>query len=400
VIYNSIPFKDVFTLPHNIVNLQDKPFQSFKLMDHRLGIVGSGGFSMFSVEAFLENEGIEAFGVFDIDRNRAERFAQKFGAGVFDSYNHMLQDDGIDIIYIATPPNLHFEHSKEALEYGKHVICEKPAALVPEQAEEVNLLAEEKGLLYVVNLMQRYNPLYQKVASLIDSQLLGKFLHAYFENYASDENLGPEHWMWDHRISGGKFIEHAVHFFDMFEGWLGQGQAVASQKVRRSGYNRDYFSRVQSVGLYSGGLVNMYHGFDQPSRMDRQELRILFEKGELTLYEWVPVRMVLNAIVSNEEKDQLLNQFPGAELEVMEVYDGEEKECRGNFKDLIVDEKIRLEFGKDAAKGDIYKLILREMFADQVKWIKNRSHKRVITGLNGVNSLKMAWEAETKAQYV
>jgi hypothetical protein len=144
----------------------------------------------------------------------------------------------------------------------------------------------------------------------------------------------------------------------------------------------------------------MYHGFDQPSRMDRQELRILFEKGELTLYEWVPVRMVLNAIVSNEEKDQLLNQFPGAELEVMEVYDGEEKECRGNFKDLIVDEKIRLEFGKDAAKGDIYKLILREMFADQVKWIKNRSHKRVITGLNGVNSLKMAWEAETKAQYV
>jgi predicted dehydrogenase len=369
-------------------------------MGYTLGIVGSGGFSMFSVEAFLENESIEAVGVFDIDDAHAKKFAQKFGTRVYGSFKEMLKDDSIDIVYVATPPNLHFEQSKQALEYGKHVVCEKPAALVPGHAEELKRMADQKGLLYVVNLMQRYNPLYQMVLSLIRSELLGDFLHAYFENYASDENLGPDHWMWDHNISGGKFIEHVVHFFDMFEGWLGEGKNIASQKVRRKGFKKDYFSRVQSIGLYSGGLVNMYHGFDQPSRMDRQELRLLFEKGDLTLYEWVPVRLVLNALVDNEGKQRISDLFPGAEIKVTDTYEGKERNCRGNFKEFTADAKISLDFGKDASKEDIYKLILREMFADQLEWIRNRDHERVITGMNGVNSLRMAWEAEKNAQYL
>jgi hypothetical protein len=59
-----------------------------------------------------------------------------------------------------------------------------------------------------------------------------------------------------------------------------------------------------------------------------------------------------------------------------------------------------MEYGKDVRKEDIYKVILRDMIADQVKWIGDRSHKRVITGLNGINSLKMAWESEKKAQII
>ena len=203
----------------------------------------------------------------------------------------MLEDKEVNLIYISTPPNLHYEQSKAALLAGKHVICEKPAALEPSHAEELYELAEKKGLLYVVNLMQRYNPLYQKVTKLIESKLLGGFLHGYFENYASDEFLSPVHWMWNPEISGGIFIEHAVHFFDMFEGWLGKGTIISSQKVKRPGTEPAVFSRVQSVGLYAGGIVNSYHGFDQPKKMDRQELRLLFERGEVTLQEWVPVRL-------------------------------------------------------------------------------------------------------------
>ena len=63
--------------------------------------------------------------------------------------------------------------------------------------------------------MQRYNPLFEMVRTLIANQLLGELLHGYFENYASDENLPAEHWFWDRAKSGGIFIEHGVHFFDM-----------------------------------------------------------------------------------------------------------------------------------------------------------------------------------------
>jgi len=90
--------------------------------------------------------------------------------------------------------------------------------------------------------------------------------------------------------------------------------------------------------------------------------------------------------------------FPGAIIEEIEKFEGENRKCHGNFKEYIIDKMIRLEYGKDARKEDIYKVILREMIADQVKWIADKSHKRVITGLNGINSLKMAWESEKKAQ--
>jgi len=369
-------------------------------MIYKLGIVGAGAFSMFSAEAFLQNKSISLAGVYDIDPEKSGVFALKYDTRIFYSMEEILSDNEINLIYISTPPNLHFEHCKSALLAGKHVICEKPAALEPSHAVELYELAEKKRLLYVVNLMQRYNPLYQKVSKLIESKLLGEFLHGYFENYASDEALSPAHWMWNPEISGGIFIEHAVHFFDMFEGWLGKGTLISSQKVKRLGIDRTIFSRVQSVGLYAGGIVSMYHGFDQPKRMDRQELRLLFERGEVTLHEWVPVRLNMKGLITNEEELLWKGLFPGAIIEEIEKFEGDNRICKGNFKEYIIDKMIHLEYGRDARKEDIYRFILREMIADQVKWINDRSHERVITGLNGINSLKMAWESEEKAQII
>ena len=155
----------------------------------------------------------------------------------------MLEDAETDIIYIATPPFLHYSQSKQALLAGKHVICEKPAAFKSAEVNELIDIAKEKNLLYVVNLMQRYNPLFPMVKTCVDEKLLGEFLHGYFENYASDETLDEKHWMWDEKKSGGIFIEHAVHFFDLIEGWLGKGELIASQKIKRKGINKDILAR-------------------------------------------------------------------------------------------------------------------------------------------------------------
>jgi predicted dehydrogenase len=369
-------------------------------MKFNLGIVGAGAFSMFSTDAFLQNTAVSLAGVYDINAERSAAFSSKYGTRIYQSLDELVDDENINLIYISTPPNLHYEQSKSALLAGKHVICEKPAALDPSHAVELYELAVKKGLLYVVNLMQRYNPLYRKVSKLIESKLLGEFLHGYFENYASDERLSPGHWMWNPEISGGIFIEHAVHFFDMFEGWLGKGTIISSQKIKRQGIDRIIFSRVQTVARYAGGIVNLYHGFDQPGRMDRQELRLQFERGEVTLHEWVPVRLNMKGLITDEEELLWKELFPGAIMEEIEKFEGENRVCHGNFKEYVIDKMIRLEYGKDARKEDIYKFILREMITDQVTWIENRNHKRIITGLNGINSLKMAWESERMAQII
>jgi predicted dehydrogenase len=101
--------------------------------------------------------------------------------------------------------------------------------------------------------MQRYNPLFSIVGDIVKEKLLGEFLHGFFENYASDENLGPDHWFWDEEKSGGIFIEHAVHFFDLFSGWLGKGEIIHSGQWQRSGTKRQIIDRVQSTSITRRG---------------------------------------------------------------------------------------------------------------------------------------------------
>ena len=79
----------------------------------------------------------------------------------------------------------------------------------------------------------------------MDSKVLGDVLHGTFENYASDEGLGPDHWFWDVTKSGRMFIEHGVHFFDMFAGWLGAGSVESAGRVMRP----DRGSRSRSTVL-------------------------------------------------------------------------------------------------------------------------------------------------------
>src|ERR1044072_4812493 len=83
--------------------------------------------------------------------------------------------------------------------------------------------------------MQRYNPLFDSIGQLIESRVLGEVLHGFFENYASDEDLPAGHWFWDRARCGVIFVEHGVHFFDLFAGWLGPGAVEAAQVGVRPG---------------------------------------------------------------------------------------------------------------------------------------------------------------------
>src|SRR6476659_10607751 len=141
-----------------------------------IGIVGAGGFAGFASEAFSSIAGVKISAVYDLNEKAATQLATIFKAKVFQSYNELIQSDHIDLVYIATPPFLHYEQSHQALLAGKHVICEKPAALNAADAAALQALAESSHLLYVVNLMQRYNPLYRTVKKIVDQKILGAFL--------------------------------------------------------------------------------------------------------------------------------------------------------------------------------------------------------------------------------
>jgi predicted dehydrogenase len=363
----------------------------------RLGVVGCGGFGLFALQHFTQVPGVALVGMAGTHRPASLTAAARFGVENVDDPGDLLRRDDVDVVYVATPPFLHFDQAMAALAAGKHVIVEKPLALTVAQADELVAEARRRDRLLVANLMQRYNPLFGAVRRVVETRVLGAFLHGSFENYASDENLPPAHWFWDRTKSGGIFVEHGVHFFDLFAGWFGPGRVVAAQVGVRPGTAIE--EHVHATVRYGdAALVNFYHGFHQAGRMDRQELRLVFERGDVTLFDWVPTRARIHALVDERQTRELCDLFPGARLDVAASYGGTDRVCRGRGKAIDAYQVIDLSFGDGTAKSPLYGGLLRAVMGDQVSWVRDRTHPRVVTEANGRDSLAMACAADALAR--
>ena len=360
----------------------------------RFAVVGAGGFARFATAQFIRHPGVQLAAVHDPDPQAMAALASLApDVRAFADLQRLLADPALDLVYIASPPFLHHEQGMQALRAGKHVICEKPAALTAAQAREMQQEAARRGLLFVVNLMQRYNPLYDAVAQLVQRRLLGEFLHGFFENYACDEFLPAGHWFWDEGRSGGIFIEHGVHFFDMFAGWLGEGRVLSAQKIARPGHP-GIWDTVQCTVLYGGHApVHFFHAFNQPKVLDRQEMRLQFERGEITLHEWVPTRLVLNAAGTRDDALALQALFPQARVEVVEAFEPA-LAARGRFKPLRIEQRWHLDTGQATTKAEVYEGLVRDMWADQLGWLADRNRRRRIDTDNAVTSVAVAEQAD------
>ncbi|HEX5471331.1 MAG TPA: Gfo/Idh/MocA family oxidoreductase [Lacipirellulaceae bacterium] len=361
-----------------------------------LGVIGCGGFGLFALQQFVQVPGVRLAGMAGTARPAALTAARRYGLEDLVEIERLVSLPAVDIVYISTPPFLHYPQAKAALTAGKHVICEKPLALTVEEADELITIAWQQDRLLVANLMQRYNPMFDMVRALVDRKLLGQLLHGYFENYASDENLPADHWFWDREKSGGIFVEHGVHFFDLFAGWLGQGEVVAAQASNR--HETCIEDQVQCTVRYGEEVhVNFYHGFHQTGRMDRQELRLVFERGDLLLQGWVPTCARIFAIADESETRELCELFPGARLDVLAPYGPKDRRCAGHGREYDVYQQFELHWGEGRQKSRVYCELLRGFFADQLAWIRDRNHVRKTTEQNGRDSVAVACAADRLA---
>lgn len=345
---------------------------------------------MFAAQQFAQVEGVALRCIAGTHRAAAERSAARFGLPDVMEMEAMLRMPEVDLVYISTPPFLHHQQALAALRAGKHVIVEKPLALTLAEADEVIELARSKGLLCATHLMQRYNPLFENIRKLVESRVLGEVLHGFFENYACDEGLGPDHWFWDPKKSGGIFIEHGVHFFDLFAGWLGPGEVESAGRVLRP--QSAIEEQVYCTARYGEVPVSFYHGFTQAGRLDRQEMRLLFERGDVTLSEWIPTRAVIRTALDEGDTRTLTDIFPGSRIDVEARYDGAERILVARHRRYEAYQRITLT-SPQATKMTLYGDLLRAFLADQLAFIENPDHTRVIDERNGRESLRMSVDA-------
>ena len=102
----------------------------------RVGIMGLGQIAHRVAKGICYAENAELYAVGSRSLEKAGEFQRLYGAQkIYDSYERLLQDPQVEMVYICTPNHLHFEHIQNALRHGKHVLCEKPMALDSKQAE-------------------------------------------------------------------------------------------------------------------------------------------------------------------------------------------------------------------------------------------------------------------------
>src|SRR4030095_10149055 len=100
-------------------------------------------------------------------------------------------------------------------------------------------------------------------------------------------------------------------------------------------------------------------------------------------------RVRVHALVDERQTRELCDLFPGARLDVVTSYGGPDRACRGRGKAIDAYQVIDLSFGDGQAKSPLYSRLLRAMMADQVAWVRDRGHARVVTEANGRDSLAM-----------
>ncbi|HEX9013569.1 MAG TPA: Gfo/Idh/MocA family oxidoreductase [Anaerolineaceae bacterium] len=116
-------------------------------------------------------------GVASRDRARAEAYAaQESIPRAYGSYEEMLADPEIDVVYVSLPNGLHAEWAVRAAQAGKHVLCEKPLAVTLEQVDAIIAAAHENHVVIAEAFMYRHHPQTLKVQELAQSGQLGKIL--------------------------------------------------------------------------------------------------------------------------------------------------------------------------------------------------------------------------------
>src|SRR5262249_2168840 len=139
---------------------------------------------------------------------------------------------------------------------------------------------------------------------IVASGIFGRVVSIMLENYANVEDLAMSDWFWDKAQSGGIFVEHGVHFFDLGARLASSAtHAVAGFTSTEADGRED---RVLAALQYaSGAHATYYHAFDRPASLASTMLHTILERGAIHSYGWIPTRMEIEGQAAPETLQQL-----------------------------------------------------------------------------------------------
>ena len=279
----------------------------------RWGLLSTARINDALIKPLRASERNELTAVASRDSKRAQAYArEKSIARALDSYDAMISDPDLDVIYNPLPNNMHAEWTIKAAKTGKHVLCEKPLAITVEDVDAMATAAKQAGVIVMEAFMYRCHPLTLEVKSLVESGAVGK-LHLVRGSFTFNISSAPDVRL-DPALGGGSVWDvgcYPISYSRLIVG-AEPTEAFGWQMTGTSGVDEMFTGQLR----FPGDVFAQFDcGFRSPYRT---QIQIVGSDG--SLYVPLPFQPELNEriLLTNHGKERTIT-VPGQELYIGEV---------------------------------------------------------------------------------
>ena len=252
----------------------------------KMGVIGVKGIGRTHAEAIASSEKTELRAVTDINEKAGKTVASNYGVEWYRNYEEMLELRDLDAVSICTPHFLHCQMALKSLDYGKHVLVEKPMAISVSEADEMIQKSREKGLKLAVVFNSRMRPINREIKRIIDAGEIGEVYRAHLETCIFRTQAYYNRDAWRGRWAtegGGVLINQSIHDIDLFQWFLGRPVKVLGQ-IDTIYHDIEVEDLASAVILFENGAQGIF----QASTIDPitvRRIEICGEKGKIQLNE-------------------------------------------------------------------------------------------------------------------
>lgn len=311
-----------------------------------MAIMGAGAIANKMAATITKMEKVKAYAIAARDKDRAEAFAAEYDfVRAYGSYEEMLADPQVELVYIATPHSHHYKCVKMCLEAGKNVLCEKSFTVNAGQARELFSIAQEKNLFLTEAIWTRYMPSRKMIRDILDSGVIG-------EVTSLSANLGYElsevKRIWDSNLAGGALLDVGVYLVNFARMVFGEVDAeLHTSAVFQNGV--DMIDNIDMIfpdgkaasmqcnvhgALNRSGAVFGTKGYIEITNINNPEKITVFDNEYQEIAAYYPPEQItgyeyeVEACVRALENGELeCKEMPHAEtIRVMEIMDHIRKE--------------------------------------------------------------------------
>ena len=234
------------------------------------GILGAGNIAGALVDAIRATGEGEVKAIASRSADRAAAFAERFEiSDAHGSYGALLDDSGLDAVYVATTNDLHHRNTLDAIAAGKAVLCEKPFALNVAQAEEMISAARAADVFLMEAMWMRFIPAIEELLRMAESGELGE-LRAVLANFGFAAHAGSGHRLVEPSLGGGALLDLGVYPISLAMLLLGRPTGtVAQAAIGPSGVDQQV---GVSLRFEAGAVASLFASFVTESPIDAHVL--------------------------------------------------------------------------------------------------------------------------------